>query len=259
MHDERPLSGGNLTGVVQVGDTVRRTCGPWSRTVQDLLRHLERVDFAGAPRFYGLDEQGREILTFLPGEVGVFPYIWAEGSVVQAARLLRQLHDATAAYQPPPDAHWQLVYPDPSQHEVICHNDFAPYNLVFVDQRPLAIIDFDTAGPGPRLWDIAYAVYWFVPLFLNDVPEAPGLHDLRRASARLRLFCDAYGIPATPDLLDLVGQRLHALCIHMITRAFQGERAYRTMIDEGHLAGYQHAIQTLRQSRAALAQHLLEG
>ena len=55
---------------VRVGQTVRRTGNPWSPAVLDLLRHLEREGFAGAPRALGFDDQGREVLTYIEGEVG---------------------------------------------------------------------------------------------------------------------------------------------------------------------------------------------
>ncbi len=255
---EQPLSGGNITGVVRVGETVRRACGPWSPAVHGLLQHLERQRFDGAPRFYGIDERGREILSFLPGEVGIFPYVWSTPCIVQAARLLRRLHDATLGYRPPAGAVWQVSYPDAARHEVICHNDFAPYNLVFIDQLPTAIIDFDTAGPGPRAWDLAYALYWFVPLFLHAEPGAPGRPDPALAAERIRIFCAAYGAPATPALLDMVELRLHALCVHLIRRALQGDGPYLRMIAEGHLAGYQAAIQDLRERRPALDALLIE-
>jgi Ser/Thr protein kinase RdoA (MazF antagonist) len=258
MHDEeRALSGGNLTGVVRIGTTVRRALGPWSPTVHHLLRHLEEVRFDGAPRFRGIDDRNREILTYLGGDVGFFPYIWLDESLIRAAQLLRRFHDATAQYQAPNDAAWQFVYPDATRHEVICHNDFAPYNLVFVAERPSAMIDFDTAGPGPRIWDIAYAVYWFVPLYPHDLPYARGLNDLTQANRRMQLFCTAYGIRYTPELLDTVERRLDALCTHLSTRAAQVERVYQKMVEEGHLAGYQQAIRTLRQHRAALEQYLV--
>ena len=66
--DEQPLPGGNAGGAVLAGGTVRRPAGPWTPAVHALLRHLEARGFAGAPRVLGLDEQGREILTYLPGE-----------------------------------------------------------------------------------------------------------------------------------------------------------------------------------------------
>jgi aminoglycoside phosphotransferase (APT) family kinase protein len=63
---------------------------------------------------------------------------------------------------------WLNEYPDPERHEVICHNDFAPYNFVYSAGIPYAVIDFDLAGPGPRLKDLAYALYWMVPLSFNS-------------------------------------------------------------------------------------------
>lgn len=70
VFEEELLSGGNTTVVVRVGDTVRRPVGPWTPAVHDLLGHLSRVGFAGSPRALGVDESQREILEFVPGEVG---------------------------------------------------------------------------------------------------------------------------------------------------------------------------------------------
>src|SRR3954468_19522367 len=132
-------------------------------------------------------------------------------------RLLRQLHDATAGFVARAGAMWQFIYLDPTRHDVICHNDVAPYNTVYVDGRPRALIDFDTAGPGPRIWDLAYAAYTFVPLAsfvpLPDgsvVPYEPAQHAGERAR-RLRVFKAAYGLPMD-DLLLAVAHRLEAVC-----------------------------------------------
>ena len=46
-------------------------------------------------------------------------------------------------------------------------------DVVYKDGRPQGIIDFDMAGPGPRMWDIAYVLYTSVPL-ANFSPEMDG-------------------------------------------------------------------------------------
>ena len=100
-----PGPGGQPSRVFRRGDTVLRPAGPWTATVHALLRHLERVGFAGAPRVVGdgYDEQGREVLTFIEGTF-VDPHAWSDDQIWHAGRLLRSLHDATAGFRPPLDA-----------------------------------------------------------------------------------------------------------------------------------------------------------
>jgi Glycine transporter len=67
---EQALAGGRQTqGIVRVGQTVRRALHQRSDYVHALLRHLEAVGFDGAPRLLGIDARGREVLSYLPGEV----------------------------------------------------------------------------------------------------------------------------------------------------------------------------------------------
>ena len=53
----------NRGRVVRIGDTVRRPQRATSPAIHALLRHLADVGFPGAPRFLGIDEQGREVLS----------------------------------------------------------------------------------------------------------------------------------------------------------------------------------------------------
>ncbi len=253
------LSGGNITQVVRIGQTVRRTTAPWSATVHHLLRHLEAQDFTGAPRFLGIDEEGREILSFLPGTVGHYPLptaLWSDDTLIATAQFLRRYHDTTASFVSPTDAIWQFVYPDVQQHEVICHNDVAPYNIVYQNNLPSALIDFDTAGPGPRLWDIAYALYRFVPLSYAQDMQEQNLTDLRWQVHRLHLFCTAYGQLSPIDtILATVGERLQAMCDTISNGAAAHNLAYQRLLSEGHLDFYQHEISALQEHSAQLIHH----
>ena len=249
MDEEKVLSGGNMTEVVRIGNTVHRVMGPWSPTLHHLLRYLEQQQFEGAPRVLGIDDKGREILTFIEGEVGKYPlpdYMWSDEVLEQAAHFLRRFHDLTANYAPPDSAIWQFSYPDVQEHEVICHNDFAPYNTVFVNQRLKALIDFDTAGPGPRVWDLAYTAYCFVPLvhFDDSTLQQLGLTDPRTQARRLLLFCESYGIAKPQEVLDMVKPRLQALCTLITTSAEAGNEAFQKQIEEGHLTMYKRELLT---------------
>jgi len=138
--EEVPLSGGAVTeGVVRAGDTVRRPPSHATQVVRDVLLHLERVGFDAAPRWLGVDDQGREILSWIEGETftdrrQMHPYIgdptervtFSDEQVASAMLLLRGYHDTFG--------------PD-----VVCDGDFWPWNLVWRTWLSVAIIDFDYA------------------------------------------------------------------------------------------------------------------
>jgi hypothetical protein len=192
---EIPLHGGtaNRGLVVRVGDTVRRPVRPTSPATHALLRHLDRVGFDGAPRFLGIDAEGREILSYVPGRAITPPYpAWAltDAALVSVAVLLRRYHRAAASFDPQPYG-WPPSPPEPFTGGLILHNDPNLDNVVFRHGRAVALIDFDLASPGPQVWDVAAAVRLWAPLRPDaDVRDARRGRGLRR----LRLFTDAYGL-----------------------------------------------------------------
>lgn len=193
---EVELAGGHMTQVVRVGNTVRRTAGPWTETTHAFIRHLRSHGFERVPEPLGLDDKGREVISLLPGAIADYPlpdFAWSDETLVAVARCLRNFHDASVGFVAPPDGCWQ--WPTHKPDEVICHNDFAPYNLLFEDGRLTGVIDLDLASPGPRVLDLAYTVYRFVPLTDPANPDAP-FHGVEAQLDRLVKFCDAYREPA---------------------------------------------------------------
>ena len=252
---EQVLAGGVMTAVTRVGDTVRRAAGPWTPAVHALLRHLRANGFRRAPEPLGVDRQGREVLTLLPGQVATYPlpdFVWSDDTLVAVARLLAAYHDATAGFLPPAGAVWQWPAHQPA--EVVCHNDVAPYNLLFQQGRPTGLIDFDTASPGPRIWDLAYAAYRFVPLTdpANPDAPAPGLAEQARRLARL---CDAYGTPRTrpAEVLDAAVARLAELVGFIVDAAAAGDPAQQLVLDRGDPVIYRRDAAYLQRNRDRLA------
>jgi aminoglycoside phosphotransferase (APT) family kinase protein len=127
------------------------------------------------------------------------------------ARLIRAFHDASATFDAPAHAEWQFMVGAPRTGEVACHNDLSPDNTVYGDDgAPCAFIDWDLAAPAPRLWDVAWAVYRFVPLY-DDATCARLGYPVPSRAGRLRIFCDAYRLDARQALLATVCQRIGAL------------------------------------------------
>jgi Ser/Thr protein kinase RdoA (MazF antagonist) len=253
LPNEVPLTGGNMTPVVRVGDTVRRATGPWTPAIHAFMRHLRASGFLHGPMPLGIDEHGREILTLLPGTPATYPlpaFAWTDATLVAVAHMLRRLHDASLGFAAPAVGRWQSPAHEPA--EVICHNDFAPYNLMFEGRRLTGVIDFDLASPGPRVWDMAYATYRFVPLTDPANPDAP-FRGAREQARRLREFCAAYGeAPIGPsDVLEAAVSRLRELIAFIEREAARGDPAQQAVLARGDAAIYRRDIAYLERLRRA--------
>lgn len=211
-----PLPGGNMNSVERRGDTLLRDAGPWTPTVHRYLDYLAVAGVGWVPRPLGIDDD-RERLSFIHGEVPLYPlpaWVWEESVLEEGARRLRELHDASIGFGID-GAIWQAPAKVPA--EVICHNDFAPHNLVFTDGAIIGAIDFDMSSPGPRIWDIAYYATRIVPLTAATPQGAPGMqHARRRVDSILR----AYRSEATwHDVLRVAIIRLHDLAQMSVEKA----------------------------------------
>lgn len=191
---------------VRVGDTVRRVAGSSRAAVRDLLLHLESVGFDGAPRHLGTDDEGREVLTWIDGDVPLPPYpAWAmtDKALTDLGGLVRRLHEATATFRGP-TADWSTQWADPGGGPVICHNDLFPENVVFRDGRVVALIDFAMAAPGRPLWDVAIAAETWGPL--GD-PKRRDQHPANLDGiARLGVLARGYGLGSeqAEELVDVL-------------------------------------------------------
>lgn len=237
MVEESVLAGGvaNQGSVVRVGDTVRRPRGRHSDAVAELLRHLERVGFEAAPRCVGTDERGRDVLSWIPGEVPLPPFPdWSmsDEALMSVARLLRRYHDAVdgfvASYS---GLSWSAELADPAGGWVLCHNDICPENVVFRDGRAVALLDFDYAGPGRRVWDVVATAAMWAPLVAPDWRKThpPGLDGVHRSA----LFADAYGLDKTDrrSFFEVLTQR-REVGRSFVTRHVQaGETSFIDMVD----------------------------
>jgi hypothetical protein len=222
--DEIPLAGSMdpRFAPVRVGDTVRRAAGSSGAIIRELLLHLEAVGFDGAPRHLGTDEHGREVLSWIDGDVPLPPYpAWSmtDAALADLCALVRRLHEATASFRPS-DAvadGWATDWADPTggvgqPGQAICHDDLFPENVVFRDGRIVALIDFAMAAPGRPLWDLAIAAETWCPLGDparrdQHPPELDGI-------ARFGVLVGGYGLAperAEELVAVVVEERAHSI------------------------------------------------
>ncbi|WP_454194034.1 phosphotransferase [Nocardia sp. Marseille-Q1738] len=235
------LRGGFVNDVVRVGDTVRRRPSARAEFAHELLGRFERYGWAGAPRFLGMDEQGREILTYLDGHVASDQArsvpIASPAALARVAELIRAFHDLTAGTDLAADT------------EVVCHNDLSPKNTVYRDLgdglRPVAFLDWDLAAPGRRIHDLAQACWQYLGL-------GPAITNIPTTATLLRLMCDAYGTNERDELLDTI-LWWQDRCQHGIERgAAAGEPAMMRLRSDGVPARIRSAHWWVTEHRAEL-------
>jgi hypothetical protein len=209
MSEETPLAGGHTQKVVRIGDTVRRQPRANAAFVRDLLGRLEAAGFDGAPRWLGVDDKGREIFSFVEGDVPLELGHFDDAAFSAAARFIRRYHDVTAAFF--------------ADGAVACHNDLSPCNFAFRKGSPAAVIDFDLAAPGTRLYDLGFAAWTWLD-FGNEDDYTPA-----EQARRLRTFASAYGPGIEPDaVLEAILVRQTHLIDDVFGGSDEGAKAWAT-------------------------------
>jgi len=185
--------------VHRTGGVVFRDTSPWTPTVHTLLRHLEDVGFAGAPRIVGsgLDADGRETLSYIEGDF-THPGPWTLDGAASVGLLLRQLHAATSSFRPPVETVWYQWFGRAlgDGERLVGHCDMAPWNIVARDGRAVAVIDWDRAGPVNPLVELAQVCWLNAKLHDDIVAEREGLPSVDERARQLRAIVDAYGLSA---------------------------------------------------------------
>lgn len=197
MEHGTALTGGGRNLVTRFGSTVFRSAGPWSSTVIRLLRHLETVGFDSAPLVVGtgFDETGRETVSFIEGEF-VHPGPWPDEALFLIGTMLRRLHEATASFRVPEDARWRPWFGRAlgSGCRVLGHCDTGPWNIVARAGLPVALIDWEEAGPVDLRVELAQACWLNAQLHHDDVACRVGLASPEARVKQMRLLLDGYGL-----------------------------------------------------------------
>jgi Phosphotransferase enzyme family len=184
--------------VYRAGSMAVRPSTPWTPAVHALLRHLEAVGFAGSPRVVGsgTDASGQDLVTFIAGDVAA-DRIWSDEGIYDLGRLLRELHQATASFRPPPQPVWQQSFlRSTGPGAIVSHGDVGPWNVVARRGKAIALIDWELAGPVDRLSELAHTGWLNARLFDDGVDAGVELPPPERRFRQLRLFADGYQLPA---------------------------------------------------------------
>lgn len=164
---EELRGGNNAREVVRVGGTVHRARDAGSESAARVLAYLESAGYPYAPRFLGIDDRGRDILTYIPGWTTDHPGQRADGAYAHGGMMLRRLHETTAGH------------PLAAGQECVIHGDPGPFNTIFREGLPVAFIDWASCRPGSRLDDLGYMAWTWCIQSQGRVPVADQARHLR--------------------------------------------------------------------------------
>lgn len=159
--------------------------------VERVLRWLEAQGFDGTPRFVGVDDDGHELVTFIPGDVPDAEAELSDAQIASLGRLLRRTHDALAGAELADGA------------ELVRHGDAGPHNVVFRGDEAVALIDWEEAAPGDRISDVADVAWCLLDgRWEHGSPDA--------VAHRIGVFCRGYGWEHVPAVIAAVVTQVEA-------------------------------------------------
>ncbi|KLV03759.1 phosphotransferase [Photobacterium aquae] len=253
------LEDSRKSNIHKKGSVVYRPLNTWSKSVHRFLHHLEQEGITESPRFIGI-EGNQEKLSLVEGLTFDYPLIGniaTSEALITAAKLLRRIHDASVSFlhqKNTTSLNWMLEPREP--YEVICHGDFAPYNIALIGNNVVGVFDFDAAHPAPRLWDIAYALYCWAPFKTDNVDR---LGTFTEQTQRAKLFCDSYGLTSEQksQLPEFMFLRIQALVNFMKKEAMKGNRQFADNIEQGHHLAYLSDIEYIKSNAEEIRHGLI--
>lgn len=222
----------------------------WSNQIHAYLNFLRSVEFKGIPIPLGFDDHGNELLTYVKGKTCDYPLsetVKSEKALISVAKLLRDYHSVSEQYIKEtsfPIDGW--MFPARKPVEIICHNDFAPYNICFNQSKAIGLIDFEAAIPGPKIWDVAYALYRFAPF--THPSNKDGFGSFTDKCKRAKVFCDIYELDNTEreNIADVMIERLEVLNKFLLCAGSKGDAKYQACMSDGHHKLYEMDIEHIK-------------
>ena len=217
---------GNVGGATRIGRTVRRPTGPWTPAVHELLGHLAEQGLRGVPEVHGIDEDEREVLTYVEGRgVPVDREVVLDDVLVEAVSWLREFHDVVDGFRPEGPQVWRGGEATLEPGQIICHHDPGAYNWIIQSGHFVAMVDWDMAGPGHPIDDLAFLAWTGIPLYRDIGTE--------EAARRLDLLVDAYGEWGPVTVLDAVVTRMTTACERIAAGQERGDPGFLNLARVG--------------------------
>jgi hypothetical protein len=120
------------------------------------------------------------------------------------------------------------------------------YHDVGSGYRPVALIDWDIAGPGQRIHDIGHLCWQYASL-------GPAWNDPAEAGLRVRVLCDGYGLTERSAVIDAILWWQDRCWRGILAAAAAGDAAMARLRDTGAAAAVRAQYDWVAAHRSELA------
>lgn len=239
---------GNLNTIFTDENYVYRPKTSYSFLINNFVQHLNRSGFTYSPTFIACNES-TDVFSYISGnsiDLNELKDIQQHKQLLKAlADILKQFHDIGSSYINTHSSYF-LDYTGNDPLETICHNDIAPYNMLWENHQITGLIDFETICPAPRSWDIVYAAYRFIGLGQERCTYLKKLND-KRQKETIRELSHYFGVccdyPFSEFFLNTLIERLQSLVNLFDREVSKDNEAFIRMKEEGHQEFYRSEIQ----------------
>lgn len=198
-----------------------------------LLDHLA-PRLPNVPRVLGFDDEGREMLSYLPGRVvDIDTELLTPGQLSAMVSWTRRLHREVAGFAHP--GPWRFF--EVESPVLVAHNDIAPYNVCFDGDDLVGVFDWEFAGPSTPLFELAFIAWNCVPLW-RDIGAGA-------AAERLELIASTYGWSSAVEILRAVPVRIQLMLDGIPIAAAAGDEGMADLMTVGEPERSQRALDDL--------------
>jgi len=231
-HEEIPFTSGESNQkVVKVGDTVRKEPSENSELVREVMAVLSNNNFQYSPKYLGIDQKGREIMTYIEGEQMNHTEITVD-LMKQTLKVLKQFHNIFSTSDLSQD------------QETVLHTDYAPWNLIVKEGKLVGVIDFDKVIPGKRIYDVAY-ICWN----LLDIGSKNSNFTEEEILKYLPILINAYGEIDTSEFVDVLLSEQNRILLERELRVKEVEEGEEKEYREGICEDIKKQIEWVKRNR----------
>ena len=180
--------------IIKRENTIIRPVSEYSKHIHDYLKYLEQQSFP-APKAISINEN-EEIVSYVDGNVRS-QGLWDNESLIEVAKLVRNLHDISENYIPVDNAKFKPWYLSDigDEKRIVSHGDIIPGNIIFsTDNKTMTLIDWEFAGFVSSLTEFARVCMFFAQLYDDDIAIKRNLPPFNERTKIVRLMADVYGL-----------------------------------------------------------------